>query len=810
MRRLPAVLMSIVTPAAVVLLPVAAVPGTAPRPVAPVVRELELPAPSAAAPGARSVISTDPRTTEPFTTVGVTWDSGPQDAAVTVELRTRTQEGRWSAWTALEVAGGAQGAEAGSGRAGTDPYWAGPSDGVQVRVDAPAGAAPRDVRLVLVDPGTSPADEGRAEVLGGGSTATAATQRPVIRTRAEWGADESLRRSAPDYNSTIQAVTVHHTASATDYSEEQVPGILRGFYAYHVQGLGWSDIGYNLLVDRFGRTWEGRAGGVDRPVVGAHVGGFNTGTAGIAMLGTFESVAPSAALLESTAQAAAWKLSLHGRDPGTSVVLTSAGSTRYAAGVEVLVPRVNAHRDLSNTADPGTVGYSRMPALRSRAAQLFAQAAVWSPTGSLDQVLGTADGVRVVGWAGDPDGPARTSIEVRVDGALAGTVPADSHRPDVAVVRPALQAYRGFSTVVPAAPGTRSVCLTAVDQGLGADRPLDCRTVTVPAAPAATTGSPQGYLDSVVAGPRSLVVRGWALDEDAASRTEVSITVDGVAAGRLLADQYRPDLATAFPLRSADRGFAGSLPAVAGTRRVCAWALDQGAGEDVRLGCATVQVRPGTSPALARGQERLLRRSLTDGPAELGHRFPGAGTPLVGDWDGDGTRTAGLFRDGVWYLTDDPTGAGTPRTVVFGAPGDRPAVGDWDGDGRTTFGVVRAGRWFTTDDVAALSGVRTWLFGDPSDVPVPGDWDGDGRDTAGVFRLGTWLTSDVPGRTWAERSTSFGNPGDLPVAADWDGDGRVTPGVFRGGQWLLTDVPGRAYAETVLRYGSPGDVPLGW
>jgi uncharacterized protein with LGFP repeats len=88
--------------------------------------------------------------------------------------------------------------------------------------------------------------------------------RPVIRSRAEWGADESLRTEAPSYSRTLEAVTVHHTAGSNDYTEARCPAVLRGIYAFHVKSRGWSDIGYNVLVDRFGTAWEGRAGGLDR------------------------------------------------------------------------------------------------------------------------------------------------------------------------------------------------------------------------------------------------------------------------------------------------------------------------------------------------------------------------------------------------------------------------------------------------------------------------------------------------------------------------------------------------------------------
>ena len=93
---------------------------------------------------------------------------------------------------------------------------------------------------------------------------------------------------------TIKAGFVHHTVNANDYTAEQVPAIIRGIYAYHTQSRGWSDIGYNFLVDRFGRIWEGRYGGVDRPVVGAHTLNYNEESFAMSAIGNFETAQPSA------------------------------------------------------------------------------------------------------------------------------------------------------------------------------------------------------------------------------------------------------------------------------------------------------------------------------------------------------------------------------------------------------------------------------------------------------------------------------------------------------------------------------------
>ena len=97
----------------------------------------------------------------------------------------------------------------------------------------------------------------------------------------------------PSYG-TIKAGFVHHTVDANSYTSAQVPAIIRGIYSFHTKSRGWSDIGYNFLIDRFGRTWEGRAGGVDQPVIGAHTGGYNSQLFGAAAIGTFNTTTPPA------------------------------------------------------------------------------------------------------------------------------------------------------------------------------------------------------------------------------------------------------------------------------------------------------------------------------------------------------------------------------------------------------------------------------------------------------------------------------------------------------------------------------------
>ena len=100
---------------------------------------------------------------------------------------------------------------------------------------------------------------------------------------------EDPPRKKPAYADALRFAVVHHTAGSNSYSRAQSASIVRGIERYHVLANGWDDIGYNFLVDKYGQVFEGRWGGVDRNVVGAHAQGFNQGSAGVALIGTYDS-----------------------------------------------------------------------------------------------------------------------------------------------------------------------------------------------------------------------------------------------------------------------------------------------------------------------------------------------------------------------------------------------------------------------------------------------------------------------------------------------------------------------------------------
>jgi hypothetical protein len=193
---------------------------------------------------------------------------------------------------------------------------------------------------------------------------------PLIVARSSWGADESIRGGPPAYAPSLRFGIVHHTAGRNDYSRAEAAAIVRGIQLYHVRSNGWNDIGYNFLVDRFGTIYEGRYGGIDRNVVGAHALGFNTGSVGVAVLGTYGSTVPSRAAQDAVARLLAWRLDLAHLDPLGLLTVISGGSERFASGLPVLLRTVSGHRDTGFTECPGSAFYSRLDALAATAARI--------------------------------------------------------------------------------------------------------------------------------------------------------------------------------------------------------------------------------------------------------------------------------------------------------------------------------------------------------------------------------------------------------------------------------------------------------
>jgi hypothetical protein len=349
----------------------------------------------------------------------------------------------------------------------TDTGSPDPSPSLTSEPSSDPTAAPTETEA---QPSTGSADPSPAGSASGSATPTASASasasvppappstvpRPPITSREGWGADESISPEEPGYlpGEKIKAVVLHHTATSNDYSCAEAPAVIRAVYTYDVEQLTWKDIGYNFLVDKCGTIYEGRKGGVDRPVMGAHAYGFNSETTGIAIIGDYSDVAPSKEAMTSVARLAAWKLGQYGVDPtGTTTLTAGASGPNYfrrtwAAGTRMTFPVIHGHRDGYNTVCPGDAYYALLPTIRAWAGGAVEGLTLDSVTGS--GASGTtvlADAAVTVKWSASTPAALVKEYDVLVDGEVTATV-----------------AGTATSAEVKLAPGTHRIAVQGVHQ----------------------------------------------------------------------------------------------------------------------------------------------------------------------------------------------------------------------------------------------------------------------------------------------------------------------------------------------------------
>ena len=277
-----------------------------------------------------------------------------------VRFRTQRADGSWSTWHLsapesddLPDRGTAEARRSRGWHLG-NPFWVGRSERIQYRLDGRI----KKLRAFFV----------RSPLLGGAPQQVKpfTENAPTIITRAEWGANEAIRRNrkkGPKFADNIHLAIVHHTAGTNNYSRSQSAAIVRGIELYHVLGNGWDDIGYNFLVDKYGQVFEGRYGGMEKPVVGAHAMGFNFGAVGVALLGNYNGAGLTAAARASLVKLLAWRLDVAHLDPLSHVTRISAGNPEYAQGTSVDLRAVSGHRDTYPTSCPGNNVYAQLPSI---------------------------------------------------------------------------------------------------------------------------------------------------------------------------------------------------------------------------------------------------------------------------------------------------------------------------------------------------------------------------------------------------------------------------------------------------------------
>jgi uncharacterized protein with LGFP repeats len=209
--------------------------------------------------------------------------------------------------------------------------------------------------------------------------------QPAIIARHVWARGGFQPNEQPEY-ARIKLAFVHHTQSANAYGPGESAAMVLSIAHYHRDVRGWHDIGYNFLIDRFGRIFEGRAGGIDEAVVGAQAGGYNLVSTGVGLLGSFQDTLPPRPALHALAHLLGWKLSLHGL-PVLGVVTVrvsaaGAGYSRYPADAPVTLKLISGHRDGDSTDCPGNALYRHLPALRQQVAGLVEQRALLTLAGA--------------------------------------------------------------------------------------------------------------------------------------------------------------------------------------------------------------------------------------------------------------------------------------------------------------------------------------------------------------------------------------------------------------------------------------------
>ncbi len=438
-RPAPAILLT-ATVATVVILPLAteSAPVRHP-PAAATTRLTQQPLPALGAGVTVREVTQD----EPFSLVALT---ASDLSGTSARVRAKRADGSWGPWYPAEhqtghdaLPGVAPGPGSPPRRDGTEPVFVGKTTTVQIAVTRPAGAPttpPAKSGRTPAEPGLGylpatteqPLDQGISAVLIAPPQApvdaqwtppaavTAPGQPPYIIPRSHWGAGASGCSSPPD-GGRVRAAVVHHTAGTNDYQPEDTAAIVRAIYAYHTRTLGWCDIGYNALVDKYGQVFEGRAGGIAKPVTGTHAGGFNRDTWGVSMIGSFDQEPPPPIQVHTVGRLLGWRLGLDNDDPRGAVQLASAGGlyTDFARGTTLTLPTIFSHRDVDKTECPGEAGYAVLDEIRDIAAQFNeppgpqdlarsmeggAIHARWQELGGLDGMLGAptspeagADGV---------------------------------------------------------------------------------------------------------------------------------------------------------------------------------------------------------------------------------------------------------------------------------------------------------------------------------------------------------------------------------------------------------------------------------
>lgn len=291
----------------------------------------------------------------PYNAVGVRWRMDqPPGTSAALQIRLGDVD-VWTDWRTLEPSEDATLASDPAAKV-SDLIFVPRGDRVQLAVDMGTtdAAVTPTVSYVQVDFVDSQAGPAAAAAASAAtiSAQSATTSTPPVISRGQWGADESWMTWSPEIVP-AQKVIVHHTAGSDGGNDPAA--VVRGIYYYHAVTLGWGDIGYNYLIDPAGRVYEGRRGGLG--VVAGHTSGYNSGTVGVALIGTYESTTATPAAEQALADLTGYLSAHFDLDPSASTPFQG-----------ISPPTLAGHRDYVSTLCPGTTFYGRLPTVRANAA----------------------------------------------------------------------------------------------------------------------------------------------------------------------------------------------------------------------------------------------------------------------------------------------------------------------------------------------------------------------------------------------------------------------------------------------------------
>ncbi|MFJ1591774.1 peptidoglycan recognition protein [Kitasatospora albolonga] len=493
--------------------------------------------------------------------------------------------------------------------------------------------------------------------------------RPPIVSRADWKADESISKEAPDYLDRVKAVFVHHTAQTNSYSCADSAAIVRGLHTYHVKSNGWKDLGYNFVVDKCGTIFEGRKGGADRAVLGAHTYGFNRDTTGIAVIGMHTDTKAASAATTSVARIAAWKLGQYKGDPAGTVMLTAGAAggnffgTKFAAGKEYPFQQISGHRDGFNTQCPGGSLYGQLPAVRSLAGGSVTGLTIASVTGASasGSTYYTKSNV-TVGWKTTTPASFVRSYELLVGGKPVATVKGN---------------VTSASAALPV--GRHSVQVRATHQS-GKTTTSAAATVVAEKTPPAFTTKPALTLrtGTVNAGAVPLTLKWKAMD--AAALKEVRLTAPvaktyGPTTGSA-SHTAKPGKATAWKMTAYDHAGNTAAASVTGSpvilqesaaKKTGKWTTKSSKSYLGGKSLSSSAKKAGlTWTFTGRSASWVVSRAATSGQAYV--YVDGKKVATV-----DLKSSATKYRDAIWTTSWASSGKHTVKIVVVGTKG-RPAI----------------------------------------------------------------------------------------------------------------------------------------